>query len=87
MRVLLLLAALMANAMVDKAEAGAIYPWCATYGYYGVTNCGFATLAQCQAAVSGVGGFCQPNAFYPGPARDGPPIGRARFPEGLWPPR
>jgi len=26
-------------------------------------------LAQCQAAVSGVGGFCTPNQFY-----DGKPI-------------
>jgi hypothetical protein len=31
--------------------------WCATYRNGG-NNCGFANFAQCQAAVSGVGGFC-----------------------------
>jgi hypothetical protein len=28
------------------------------------TNCGFLTLEQCRASVSGVGGFCVPNPFY-----------------------
>jgi hypothetical protein len=32
--------------------------YCANY-YYGAKNCGFHTWEQCQAAVSGVGGFCQ----------------------------
>ena len=32
----------------------------------GGTNCYFVTLAQCRAAVSGVGGFCVPNNFYDG---------------------
>ena len=31
--------------------------WCALYKTGG-NNCGFANTAQCQAAVSGVGGFC-----------------------------
>ena len=28
------------------------------------TNCGFLTLQQCRATVSGIGGFCVPNQFY-----------------------
>jgi len=42
------------------------YPWCAVYGGRGGggTNCGFLTLAQCRATVSGIGGFCEPNQFY-----------------------
>jgi Protein of unknown function (DUF3551) len=49
------------------------YPWCAQYGggdNSGGRNCGFSTLEQCRATVSGIGGFCEPNLFYPGSARD-----------------
>jgi len=42
------------------------YKWCAVYRAGG-SNCGFTTIDQCQATVSGVGGFCQPNQFYTGP--------------------
>jgi hypothetical protein len=28
------------------------------------TNCGFLTLQQCRASVSGIGGMCVPNQFY-----------------------
>ena len=47
-----------------------IYPWRAVYsgGMGGGTNCGFSTLAQCRVTVSGIGGFCDPNPFYTGPA-------------------
>jgi peptidoglycan hydrolase-like protein with peptidoglycan-binding domain len=34
--------------------------WCAAY-YNGSQNCGFYTLDQCRAAVSGVGGSCVPD--------------------------
>ena len=48
------------------------YPWCAVYGGGrggGGSNCGFLTIEQCRATVSGVGGFCEPNQFYnPRPA-------------------
>jgi hypothetical protein len=43
------------------------YPWCAVYGGMfggGASNCGFSTWNQCMATVSGIGGFCQRNAFY-----------------------
>jgi hypothetical protein len=48
------------------------YPWCAQYSGGrggGGRNCGFATLEQCRATVSGIGGFCEPNLFYTGPAK------------------
>jgi hypothetical protein len=49
------------------AKAGIEYPWCAQYNERtgGGTNCGFSTLAQCRAAVSGVGGGCYQNPAYP----------------------
>jgi hypothetical protein len=36
----------------------------------GRRNCGFSTIEQCRATVSGIGGFCEPNLFYPGAASD-----------------
>ncbi len=27
----------------------------------GASNCGFLTIEQCRATVSGIGGFCVPN--------------------------
>jgi hypothetical protein len=47
------------------------YRWCAIYGgMFGATNCYFLTIEQCRAAISGNGGFCNPNTFY-----DGRPVG------------
>lgn len=48
------------------------YPWCAAYGgsWSGASNCGFKTLQQCMATVSGIGGSCEPNQFY-NPGRSG----------------
>jgi Protein of unknown function (DUF3551) len=42
------------------------YPWCAQYSGDGGggTNCGFSTIEQCRADVSGIGGFCVRNQFY-----------------------
>jgi len=41
------------------------YKWCAEYSGRGggSSNCYFVTLAQCQAAVSGVGGYCRRSNF------------------------
>lgn len=70
---------LAASAAFDSARADP-YRWCAQYGgRSGATNCYFMTLGQCQAAVSGVGGFCRPNTFYTGPDR--PPPRRKRRPQ------
>lgn len=55
---------------VGATQAGIEYPWCAVYSEstVGATNCGFSTLAQCRATISGVGGMCMPNPAYVGPA-------------------
>jgi Protein of unknown function (DUF3551) len=49
---LVVLAALSFSSIA--AHAGS---WCAHYRNGG-NNCGFHSFEQCQAAVSGVGGFC-----------------------------
>jgi Protein of unknown function (DUF3551) len=62
------LVTLIAGSLADSAKADP-YRWCAQYGGGrggGGTNCYFMTFGQCQAAVSGVGGFCRPNPFYTG---------------------
>jgi hypothetical protein len=58
-------------AIATSARAEIEYPWCAQYGggdSSGGRNCGFSTLEQCRATISGMGGFCAPNLFYPGSA-------------------
>jgi hypothetical protein len=63
------LAGLVIVGAADEARADP-YRWCAQYtgrGLGGSSNCYFMTLGQCQAAVSGVGGFCRPNPYYTGP--------------------
>jgi hypothetical protein len=59
--------------LATPGRAGIKYTWCAQYGggeMGGGRNCGFPTLEQCRATVSGIGGFCAPNLFYPGSASD-----------------
>ena len=72
--------ALAALAMTASAKPAAAveYPWCAQYGGIddGGRNCGFTTYAQCMATVSGIGGGCEHNLFYQGPAE--PPAKRVR---------
>ena len=76
----LLAATIMAAVAVLLMPAAGMadpYKWCAVYGGRdgGGTNCGFVTLDQCRATISGIGGVCQPNPFYTGthekPARRG----------------
>jgi hypothetical protein len=65
------IAVLIAACGVDPAAAQTTYPWCAVYGGNGDSgggeNCGFSTLPQCMATVSGVGGFCRQSSWYTGP--------------------
>jgi hypothetical protein len=69
--------ALLAAISASDSAAADPYRWCAEYsGRSGSTNCYFMTLGQCQAAISGVGGYCRPNTFYTGP--DDPPARRKR---------
>jgi hypothetical protein len=74
---ILLFAALAVPTLIPPSSALAYempydpYPWCAVYsgGAGGASNCGFLTIEQCRATVSGIGGFCAPNQFYnPKPA-------------------
>lgn len=66
------LAALAALAVFVPASGHAKpydpYKWCAVYGGEdgGGSNCGFLTLEQCRATISGMGGSCEPNQFYTG---------------------
>jgi len=63
------LATLLATFAIDGTQHGAQadpYRWCAMYSARGATNCYFVSLDQCRAALSGMGGFCQPNNFYDG---------------------
>ena len=64
----LLFGVLICGAFGTSAQADP-YRWCAEYGGFrggGGTNCYVMTYGQCQAAISGVGGFCRPNPFYTG---------------------
>jgi hypothetical protein len=43
------------------------YRWCGVYGgEAGSVNCYFITIEQCQAAISGMRGYCTANNFYDG---------------------
>ena len=68
----------LVTAMLSQTPATALpcdnTRWCAQYSGKGATNCGFFTIEQCRATVSGIGGFCVPNQFY-NPCR---PAQRAR---------
>jgi len=67
-----LLALAFVPASAQALEKYDPYPWCAVYGGRdgGGTNCGFLTLEQCRATVSGIGGSCELNQFYnPGPGK------------------
>ena len=62
-----ILLAALTGGTIDMARADP-YPWCAVMGNPSDvgTNCYYMTLQQCQASVSGIGGFCTHNNFYDG---------------------
>jgi hypothetical protein len=70
MRMLIAIAAtLFITIAIDGGQNAAQadpYRWCAQYSGKGARNCYFVTLEQCRAALSGNGGFCEPNGFYDG---------------------
>jgi hypothetical protein len=57
--------------LVTKVMATLVLVTASADSGLGATNCGFLTLEQCRASVSGVGGFCVRNQFYnpKGPAK------------------
>ncbi len=69
MRLLLFAVAITAGPALFGGRAKAQnYPWCAVYNEDGpVYNCGFTTLDQCRATVSGIGGDCERNDWYKPP--------------------
>ena len=66
MRLLLLMMTICVGLVgVEKSAEAQNWPWCAHLGTgFESTNCGFTNFEQCMATVSGIGGFCQPNAEY-----------------------
>jgi len=56
------------------------YKWCAVLGngMDGARDCGYFTIEQCRATISGIGGDCEINQFYTGP--DEKPAKRTRKP-------
>jgi hypothetical protein len=62
MRTIPLVAITFAALSLSTIGARAEGTWCAHYGVPH-TNCGFYSFQQCMAAISGNGGFCQPNPF------------------------
>jgi hypothetical protein len=64
MRTIPLVAITFAALFLSSIGAHADGTWCAQYGTPGGgTNCGFYSFQQCQATVSGIGGFCMHNPF------------------------
>jgi hypothetical protein len=63
---LFILGVFAAVVCIEKPAEAQNYPWCAYYNDNdgGFTNCGFSTIQQCQAAVTGVGGSCGANPKY-----------------------
>ena len=71
----------LAMAALPQPAAAIEYPWCAQYGGKdgdSGRNCGFVSREQCMQTVHGMGGFCEPNLFYTGPAER--PAKRVRKP-------
>jgi hypothetical protein len=69
MKMRTILAGLLAAPLMLVVNGGTAsaqnYPWCAQYNLRGgASNCGFVSFAQCQATVSGIGGFCERNPMY-----------------------
>jgi hypothetical protein len=62
------LIALSTSVLAPAAQAETNYPWCAYLGMRdgGGINCGFTTLRQCEATISGIGGYCDRNPRYGG---------------------
>jgi hypothetical protein len=68
--ILLALGALAAAAVINTQPADAQqqgYPWCAEMPDY-ATECTFRSRQQCEANVSGLGGFCYEKPSYSGSA-------------------
>jgi hypothetical protein len=63
--VLIRLAIVLAFAGMTTALHAQGAPYCAQFSDGTSPNCGFATLQQCNASISGVGGVCNLNPAAP----------------------
>ena len=63
MRIIDLAAITFSTFLLSTVGVHADGTWCAQYGSPGGTNCGFYSFEQCQAALSGNGGFCHRNPW------------------------
>jgi len=66
MRILIAMSCMLTAASMSVGIASADpYKWCAIDSIGGGANCGFVTIEQCRATISGVGGFCEPKQIVP----------------------
>jgi uncharacterized protein DUF3551 len=56
---------LTATSLLVTTTSADPYRWCAINNVGGGTNCGFVTIEQCRASITGVGGFCEPKQTVP----------------------
>jgi len=56
---------LIAAPMLGGSAFGQSARWCAIDNVGGGTNCGFVSIDQCRASISGVGGVCEPRQVVP----------------------
>ncbi|CAN5256530.1 hypothetical protein BH10PSE10_BH10PSE10_14410 [soil metagenome] len=71
-KILLMIAASLAVSVFGVAPSAAYdYPFCRK-AEGGPGDCRYTTMEQCQAAVSGTPGFCQPNYWLPQTAQAAP---------------
>ncbi len=62
------IAMLVATLSIATPAQAQNYPWCANLHDGAGTNCGFSTVEQCMATVTGSGGYCDRNNLYKPPA-------------------
>jgi hypothetical protein len=60
-----ILTPVVASLFTVSAASADPYKWCAVDSNGGGTNCGFVTVEQCRATISGQGGFCEPKQVVP----------------------
>lgn len=56
---------LTALSILVGGASGQSARWCAIDSVGGGSNCGFVSIEQCRASISGVGGTCQPKQTVP----------------------
>ena len=69
MRIVLTALVLAGTALLAQPAKADPYPWCAIYGGNdGTQSCYYMTFQQCLTQIQGLGGFCNQNPGYTGPA-------------------